>query len=136
MSLPFCKVALPVPLRTLFTYAVPEELRESLQPGSRVLVPFRRKSMVGLVIELVKTAPEGSKVREVTKLLEFTAALTPKLLELGQWIAGYYLAPVGEVFRAMLSPVVELRLQRDFLLCHGSFLISSAFGICSRLAVS
>ena len=116
MSLPFCKVALPVPLRTLFTYAVPEELRESLQPGSRVLVPFRRKSMVGLVIELVKTAPEGSKVREVTKLLEFTAALTPKLLELGQWIAGYYLAPVGEVFRAMLPPVTELQVQRQIVL--------------------
>src|SRR5262249_34839025 len=116
MSVPFCNVALPVPLRTVFTYAVPEELRESVQPGSRVLVPFRKKSMVGVVIELVKTAPEGRKVREITKLLEFTPALTPKLLELGQWIAGYYLAPVGEGFRAMLPPMTELRVQRQIVL--------------------
>ncbi len=49
MSLPFCNVALPVPLRTTFTYAIPDALRDSVQPGSRVLVPFRNKSLVGVV---------------------------------------------------------------------------------------
>src|SRR5580692_8296284 len=39
MSSPFCNVALPVPLRTTFTYSIPEALREAIQPGSRVLVP-------------------------------------------------------------------------------------------------
>jgi primosomal protein N' (replication factor Y) len=43
-------------------------------------------------------------------------ALTPKLIELGHWIAGYYLAPVGEVFRAMLPPVTELRTERQIVL--------------------
>jgi len=49
MNFAFCDVALPVPLRTTFTYAIPEMLRETLQPGSRVLVPFRKKAMVGVV---------------------------------------------------------------------------------------
>ena len=52
MNFTFCNVALPVPLRTSFTYAIPAELREVLQPGSRVLVPFRKKAMVGVVVEL------------------------------------------------------------------------------------
>src|SRR5712675_1479915 len=63
MSLPFCNVALPVPLRTTFTYAIPDSLRESVQPGSRVLVPFRNKSLVGVVVECVQHAPPVTKLR-------------------------------------------------------------------------
>src|SRR6266436_8907007 len=116
MSLPLCNVALPLPLRTAFTYAIPDALRDSVQPGSRVLVPFRNKSLVGVVLECVQHAPESTKIREVTKALDFLPTLTPKLMELGHWIAGYYLAPVGEVFRAMLPPVTELRIERQMVL--------------------
>jgi primosomal protein N' (replication factor Y) len=116
MTVPFCNVALPVPLRTTFTYAIPEALCESVEPGSRVLVPFRNKSLVGVVVECVQHAPEGPKIRNVTRVLDFVPALTPKLIELAHWIAGYYLAPVGEVFRAMLPPVTELRTERQIVL--------------------
>src|SRR5580765_3848087 len=116
MSSPFCNVALPIPLRTTFTYAIPDSLRDSVQPGSRVLVPFRNKSLVGVVVECVQHAPPAPKIREITKTIDFLPALTPKLLDLAHWIAGYYLAPVGEVFRAMLPPVTELRTQRQIVL--------------------
>jgi primosomal protein N' (replication factor Y) (superfamily II helicase) len=116
MSLPFCNVALPVPLRTTFTYAIPDALRDSVQPGSRVIVPFRNKSLVGVVVEHVQHAPPGTKIREIAKVMDFLPALTPKLIELGHWIAGYYLAPLGEVFRAMLPPVTELRAERQIVL--------------------
>ncbi|HEX7697684.1 MAG TPA: primosomal protein N' [Candidatus Acidoferrum sp.] len=116
MTPPFCNVALAVPLRTTFTYAVPLALRGTVQPGSRVLVPFRKRAMVGVVVELVENAPEGTKIREITRVLDFVPALTPKLIELAHWIAGYYLAPLGEVFRAMLPPVTELKSQRQILL--------------------
>jgi primosomal protein N' (replication factor Y) (superfamily II helicase) len=112
----FCNVAVPVPLRNTFTYAIPEPMRGVVQPGSRVLVPFRKKSLVGVVVEFVDTAPEDAKVREIGRVIDFFPALTPKLMELGQWIAGYYLAPIGEVFRAMLPPLTELRSQRQIVL--------------------
>src|SRR5215467_12039301 len=116
MHFPFCNVALPVPLRTTFTYAVPEPLRAAVQPGSRVLVPFRNKSLIGVVVDYVEKAPEGQKVREIARVLDFAPALGPKLLELAYWIAGYYLAPIGEVFRAMLPPLVELKSLRRIAL--------------------
>ena len=87
-----------------------------MQPGSRVLVPFRKKAMVGVVVEMTAAAPEGTKIREIQKVLDLIPALTPKLLELGQWIASYYLAPIGEVFRAMLPPVTEISLKRQIVL--------------------
>ena len=116
MKANYCNVALPVPLRNTFTYGIPEELRAQVMPGARVLVPFRKKSLVGVVVELVEAPPAETKIRDVAKALDLVPALTPKLLELGQWIAGYYLAPIGEVFRAMLPPVTELTARREILL--------------------
>jgi primosomal protein N' (replication factor Y) len=116
MTESYCNVAVAVPLRTTFTYAVPEALREQVQAGCRVLVPFRKKALVGVVVEACADAPEGTHVREISKVLDLIPALTPKLLELGQWIAGYYLAPIGEVFRAMLPPVTEIALRRQIAL--------------------
>jgi primosomal protein N' (replication factor Y) len=116
MMFPFCNVALPVPLRTTFTYAIPDALRESVQPGSRVLVPFRNKSLVGVVVECVHQAPPATKIRDIAKVVDLVPALHPKLIELAHWIAGYYLAPIGDVFRAMLPPVTELRTERQILL--------------------
>jgi primosomal protein N' (replication factor Y) (superfamily II helicase) len=133
MTFPFCNVALPVPLRTTFTYAVPETLRDMVQPGSRVLVPFRRKSLVGVITDLAERPPEGTpagtKIRDVTKVLDTVPALTAKLIELAHWIAGYYLAPVGEVFRAMLPPIIELRTQRQIVLTEAGRAALEGFGL-------
>jgi primosomal protein N' (replication factor Y) len=129
MSFPFCNVALPVPLRTTFTYSVPESLCEIVRPGTRVLLPFRKKAMVGVVVELTEHAPAGTKIREITKALDREPALTPKLIELGHWIANYYLAPVGEVFRAMLPPVIEMRTQRQIAITEaGRNVVASLSG--------
>ena len=116
MTESYCNVALPVPLRTTFTYAVPDAMRAQVQPGSRVLVPFRKKAMVGVVVDMTATAPERTKIREIQKVLDLLPVLTPKLLELGQWVANYYLAPVGEVFRAMLPPATDVALKRQIVL--------------------
>src|SRR5271170_2166493 len=116
MTSPFCNVALPVPLRTTFTYAIPESLKGAIQPGSRILVPFRKKSLVGVVVDLTDQPPANVKLREIARLMEFAPALTPKLIELAQWIANYYLAPIGEVFRSMLPPITELKVHREIAL--------------------
>src|SRR5262249_54128599 len=92
---------------------VPPALNGLAQPGVRVLVPFRNKSIVGVIIEPVSEPPPATKIREIAKLLDTRPALTPKLIELALWIAKYYLAPVGEVLRTMLHPVTEVRTQRE-----------------------
>ena len=108
----FCEVALPVPLRTTFTYEVPESLAELVAPGTRVVVPFRNRALVGVVLELANRAPERTKVKPISEVLDPIPALPPKLLELGRWVADYYVAPIGEVFRGMLPPPVEMESER------------------------
>ncbi len=52
MAAAYCEVALPLPLRSTFTYAVPAWLVEVVVPGSRVVVPFRNRALVGVVFGL------------------------------------------------------------------------------------
>jgi primosomal protein N' (replication factor Y) (superfamily II helicase) len=119
MSSTYCEVALPVPLRSLFTYEIPERLAGSVCAGSRVLVPFRNRAMTGVVVEASVRRPDPARVknvREIVEVLDAIPALTPKLVELGRWVGGYYVAPLGEVFRAMLPPQIDLRHEREFLM--------------------
>ena len=116
MSELYCDVALPVPVPTLFTYSVPEEMRGEVREGSRVLVPFRRRAYVGVVTKLGTAPPEKTQVRPIVRAVDVTPALPSGLLELGKWISNYYLAPLGETYRAMLPPMAELRSRYEIRL--------------------
>ncbi|HSY12680.1 MAG TPA: primosomal protein N' [Verrucomicrobiae bacterium] len=103
----YCDVAVPVPLDATFTYLVPEDSPEPVI-GGRVIVPFREQRLCGIVTELHDRKPEFT-VKRVSQVLDTTAALTPELMQLGRWIAQYYIAPIGEVFRGMLPLSAEFR---------------------------
>ncbi len=108
-----CEVALPVPLRSTFTYLVPESLAERAVVGARVLVPFRNRALVGVIVEPPRRAPEDKPLKELQDVLDPAPALPPSVVELGRWVANYYLAPEGEVFRGMLPPQIDLRADRE-----------------------
>jgi primosomal protein N' (replication factor Y) len=102
----FCDVALAVPLDMVFSYAVPPGMEPVV--GGRVLVPFRQQRMSGIVVELHDRPPQV-KTKKVIEALDISPVLDEQLLTLGQWIADYYLAPVGEVFRTMLPLSAEFK---------------------------
>src|ERR1700720_3035416 len=102
----FCDVALPVPLDMAFTYRVPAESVPVV--GGRVLVPFRQHRMTGIVVELHDRKP-SIKTKPILSVLDLAPVLDDQLLRLGRWIADYYLAPLGEVFRTMLPLGAEFK---------------------------
>jgi primosomal protein N' (replication factor Y) len=103
----FCDVAVPVPIEATFTYRIPEGSPEPVV-GGRVIVPFRDKRLSGVVTEVHDREPEFA-TRRLRQVLDTTPALTPELMQLGRWIAEYYIAPIGEVFRTMLPLSAEFR---------------------------
>ncbi len=103
----FCDVAVPVPLDAIFTYRIPEDTPEPVI-GGRVIVPFREKRLCGIVTELHDREPKFP-TRRLSQVLDSTPSLRPELMHLGQWIAQYYIAPIGEVFRTMLPLSAEFR---------------------------
>ena len=106
-----CEVALPLPVRTSFTYRIPEPLEESTVTGARVVVPFRNRAMLGVVLGRGESA-DGASLKNVAEVVDPLPALSPPLIELGRWISNYYLAPIGETFGAMLPPAVDVRFVR------------------------
>src|SRR5437660_6978712 len=108
----FCDVALAVPLEAVFTYRLSAALPVPVV-GARVLVPFRAQRMVGVVTALHDNPPPV-EAKSIVDVLDSQPVLDSNLLRLGQWIAQYYLAPIGEVFRGMLPLSAELKRARVF----------------------
>lgn len=102
-----CEVALPVPLDRTFTYAVRQG--QAPQRGVRVIVPFRNEKMIGVVTTADVAAPADFELRYLEAVLDEEPLLSEPLLKLAEWIAQYYLAPLGEVLRAMLPLTAEVR---------------------------
>jgi primosomal protein N' (replication factor Y) len=107
----FCDVALSVPLDTAFTYRI----TNGIQPivGGRVLVPFRQRRMPGMVVELHDRAPKV-QAKNIISALDSSPVLDDQLFRLGRWIANYYLAPLGEVFRSMVPLAAEFKRSINY----------------------
>ncbi len=99
----FVDVILPVPLDGFFTYSVPSSANEQVEVGKRVLVPFgRNKTYVGIIASMHHQQPEGYQTKDILQVLDSTPMLLGNQLRLWQWIADYYMSPIGEVFKAAL----------------------------------
>ncbi|MGQ3057664.1 MAG: primosomal protein N', partial [Nevskia sp.] len=96
-------IAVPVPLRRVFDYAVPDALAAVLHPGQRVRVPFARRELIGVVVGPVRDEPPPDyEIKPVSALLDAQPLLSEALLALCRWTADYYLHPLGEVIAAAL----------------------------------
>lgn len=99
----YADLILPLPLQGTFTYAVPAQMQAVVKVGMRVLVPFgRNKTYLGIVARLHDRQPQGYEVKPISQLMDGEPIVTPEQLKLWQWIADYYLSPIGDVYKAAL----------------------------------
>ncbi len=91
------RVALPLPLQTLFDY-LPAGAGLACV-GSRVLVPFGRGKLVGIVVTSADEASVDSRrLKQVLRVLDNDALLDPELMQTLAWAADYWLGAPGEVY--------------------------------------
>ena len=103
----YVEAALPVPLRRVFTYRVPEEMRGSLKLGARMMLPFGRRNLTGYAVGLHAELPpdveiDESKIKDIIEVLDGEPLITPEILGLTQWTADYYASFWGEMLKAAL----------------------------------
>jgi primosomal protein N' (replication factor Y) len=99
----YAHVALPIPVRRTFAYALAEELADDCRPGSLVQVPFGSRSKRGIVVELnLKSDLDPARLKPVTSLVSGEPVISSHGLELARWMADYYLCPIGEALAAQL----------------------------------
>jgi primosomal protein N' (replication factor Y) len=102
------KVALPVPLPRLFDYLPPESGLKT-PPGSRVLVPFGRRKLVGVVAQeaAISELPKARLLRVIRALDDSRPLLDRGLLQLLRWCSHYYKHAPGEVMLGALPPALR-----------------------------
>lgn len=99
----FADVIVPLPLHDCYTYSIPPEMISSIQVGCRVKVPFgKNKSYVGIVRALHDRQPQDYQVKPLLRCLDDQPAVTPSQLDFWEWIARYYVCPLGDVMNAAL----------------------------------
>lgn len=113
----YVHVAVPVGVRKTFTYSVPPGFRGRIAAGMRVIVPFGRKLVTGYVTGFTEASEvRGFRLRAVEELIDPEPAVPAQLVETALWVARYYFAPPGEVFRALFPAGTEVSGSRQVLL--------------------
>lgn len=110
------EIAICLPLEKSFHYIIPEDLKEYIQVGMRVLVPFGGRKVTGFIINLLDQSPNGleCKLKVIEKILDETPLIDNQMLRLYKWIADYYIYPLGEVIKTGIPPGLQLK-SRCFL---------------------
>ncbi len=117
------RVALPVPIDTLFSYGVPGEMDAAAQVGCRVLVPFSGRRLCGVIVERLtheagaaEHTPDAERgpLSPIDSVVDETPALTREMIEVLARAAREVLCPIGTALAAALpagsAPRVVKRL--------------------------
>lgn len=103
----YVDIALPVPIRELFTYKVPDDPLYSDLIGKRALVPFGTRYLTGVIIQFNEN-PKDVNIKPVLEILDEKRLFSDKLLKLTQWVSEYYFCSWGEVLKAAMPPNFNL----------------------------
>lgn len=105
----YADIALPVKVPMLYTYRVPEEIREAVSLGVRVIVQFGKKRVVtGIIEKLHHTPPEVYVAKPILELLDTEPIVTEPQMTTMRWMAQYYMCTLGEVINAALPSGLKL----------------------------
>jgi len=94
------QVALPVPFADSLTYLVPDNINiERITIGARIIVPFRSKKMVAIVINKEQSS-YSKKLKYISEIIDHEDFLPEKSIKFMRQVHNYYLTPLGEVIFA------------------------------------
>ena len=109
----FAQVGTDSPLRKLFDYRIPSSIA-NLQPGSRVLVPFGQRTIVGIVIRIVRQSNiDPSRLKDIQQILDIPPIFDAESFSLITWAAQYYQYPMGAALFTALPPALRKAKQDD-----------------------
>jgi primosomal protein N' (replication factor Y) (superfamily II helicase) len=90
-------------LDKIYHYSIPEELKDTADIGSQVLIPFGRQSTVGYIVGFVETS-EIKGIKDISKVLSPYTLFTRESVKLAKWIAEYYNSFFITALRLVMPP--------------------------------
>jgi primosomal protein N' (replication factor Y) len=108
----YVEVAIPVPMRQLFTYQLPTKLQTpEVVIGERVIVPFGARQVIGIITNIESECDvPASKLKAVLSRMDSRFNIDPLLLKFLSACARYYHHPIGDVFQQAL-PILLRKIE-------------------------
>jgi len=103
----YVDIALPLPLKELFTYKVPDDPMYADIIGKRALVPFGSRYLTGVIIQFNQN-PKNINIKPVLEILDEKRIFSENALKLTKWVSEYYFCSWGEVLKAAMPPNYNL----------------------------
>lgn len=86
-----------------FSYSIPDEIKDIIQIGQAVLVPFGRQGLINAFVVGFSDYVSGDfRVKKINKILDETPLFSLKYLKLLEWVANYYCTDFVTVLNAAL----------------------------------
>ncbi|MBQ3926818.1 MAG: primosomal protein N' [Bacteroidaceae bacterium] len=103
----FADITLPIPFDS-FTYLVPSDMESRVMRGCRVVVSLgKNKIYTGVVLRTHDNAPQGVEIKPILEVLDEHPVVNEQQFAFWQWIANYYLCPLGDVMKAGLPGAMK-----------------------------
>ncbi len=86
-----------------FSYIIPDEMKEIIQIGQAVLVPFGRQGLINaFIVGFSDYLPDGIRAKKINRILDETPLFSIKYLKLLEWVANYYCTDFVTVLNAAI----------------------------------
>lgn len=97
-------VAVDAPLKEALTYLPPED-GLTVERGQSVLVPLGKRQAHGVVVQRSAPAETKFKLKPILSRDELRPRIPPKYMDWLEWLANYYLHPLGQVVETVFPPL-------------------------------
>jgi primosomal protein N' (replication factor Y) len=98
-----------------FDYLIPEAFKDSISPGSLVIVPFRNRQEIGFVTRIKDSTDVAAKdLKTVAEVISSIPVFTRETLKIIYWMSSYYLQPFGKIIEFFLPPGSKDKILKVF----------------------
>ena len=108
----YVDVIVPLPLEGTFTYSVPHNLADRVRFGVRVAVTFGASKVHTAIVVRVHQDKPAFNVKDIVDVIDDQPMLLEQQYQLWQWLSGYYMAPLGDVYNAALP--AGLKVEENY----------------------
>jgi len=114
MNIFYYDVAVDIPVRQCFTYKSTSKIKK----GTRVTVPFGKKTLIGIVIKVSSISTsivKTSAIKEIISVDDQYICFKKPLFNTLLWASEYYHHPIGEVFLSFLPSILRKQTNKSII---------------------
>lgn len=109
-----------------FSYLIPDEMKDKIQIGQAILVPFGRQGLVNaFCVGFSDYLPSEIRAKKINRILDETPLFSIDYLKLLEWVANYYCCDLVTVLNAaiplkLIEKVSKIELAAEFISFEGA----------------